>query len=605
MVENLARFDAVARDRLEHLNGLLESMSLNAERLTSLQRELDRLRELSVRVRGLAARASDQAIDEWRKAEGRAAELERALAALGTIEGLPLGPVGTPIWLSLWQAAHAFFRETSASAEWGALCPLCQQGMDEDARERFAKFASLATDQLKRDHDEAVRVAREARLLLEKARTDAGALVGVGGAAPWGEELRVFLEGLVRRLTAALDGGDEGAEPVPPVDGIETVMRECERASAELRSLNDPQELAARRSEREELLARRQLTERREEALERARMLGKMRELDAIHDALGTGKLSRLQTKVANQLITERLRKELDEIRGALRARYLKVDLAPASRGGRALVGLTFPRKTKAKLEEVFSGGERRTLALAFFLAEVAAADHDGTIVLDDPVSSLDADRRLFVARRLIEEAKRRQVIVFTHDPHLLILLRREHGAVPMTVRTCENVSGTAGHVSDGEPWTTSKAAALLQKLRSCHLKDARKYHREGNPDGYAHAVDAFLKRLRKTWERAVAELFLGVVEPGSFEVQTKKLRPMSITPAMVEAVRAGMGALSFDAHDQGTSMPQTLPSLEDLEVLLAPLERFLALADAGRETVAMETAASARIADDASERQR
>ena len=39
------------------------------------------------------------------------------------------------------------------------------------------------------------------------------------------------------------------------------------------------------------------------------------------------------------------------------------------------------------KVTAVLSEGEQRALSLAFFLAEMGAADHDGGIVLDDPVS--------------------------------------------------------------------------------------------------------------------------------------------------------------------------------------------------------------------------
>ncbi|MFW8584112.1 AAA family ATPase [Rhizobium beringeri] len=70
-----------------------------------------------------------------------------------------------------------------------------------------------------------------------------------------------------------------------------------------------------------------------------------------------------------------------------------------------------------AKLtSEILSEGEQRALALAAFFTEVTVTEGSGPIVIDDPVSSLDRDRGLKVAARIAEEAKSRQVIVFTHD---------------------------------------------------------------------------------------------------------------------------------------------------------------------------------------------
>jgi len=54
----------------------------------------------------------------------------------------------------------------------------------------------------------------------------------------------------------------------------------------------------------------------------------------------------------------------------------------------------------------------------------LSTADDSSGIVFDDPVSSLDYKWREGVALRLVREAKRRQVIVFTHDIVFLLLLK-------------------------------------------------------------------------------------------------------------------------------------------------------------------------------------
>ena len=65
---------------------------------------------------------------------------------------------------------------------------------------------------------------------------------------------------------------------------------------------------------------------------------------------------------------------------------------------------------------EILSEGEQKVLALADFLAEATLNPDCSPIVLDDPVTSLDHKRLRYVADRLVELSRNRQVVVFTHD---------------------------------------------------------------------------------------------------------------------------------------------------------------------------------------------
>ena len=73
--------------------------------------------------------------------------------------------------------------------------------------------------------------------------------------------------------------------------------------------------------------------------------------------------------------------------------------------------------------EKILSEGEQRVVAIADFLTEVALNPANTGIILDDPVTSLDHQFRKLIAKRLIEESKKRQVIIFTHDLVFLTML--------------------------------------------------------------------------------------------------------------------------------------------------------------------------------------
>lgn len=75
--------------------------------------------------------------------------------------------------------------------------------------------------------------------------------------------------------------------------------------------------------------------------------------------------------------------------------------------------------------DKVLSEGEKRAVALADFLTEVALDTSSSAVILDDPVTSLDLEWRRLIASILTEEAKRRQVIVFTHELTFLYYLKK------------------------------------------------------------------------------------------------------------------------------------------------------------------------------------
>ena len=81
---------------------------------------------------------------------------------------------------------------------------------------------------------------------------------------------------------------------------------------------------------------------------------------------------------------------------------------------GKTVRSLTMPGRSSP--EKILSEGEQRAIALADFLAEVNSNPANAGIALDDPVTSQDHQRKTMIAKRLVEEALKRQVIIFTHD---------------------------------------------------------------------------------------------------------------------------------------------------------------------------------------------
>jgi len=226
----------------------------------------------------------------------------------------------------------------------------------------------------------------------------------------------------------------------------------------------------------------------------------------------------------------------------------------------------------------VFSESEQKALALAFFLAEVSASDHDGGIILDDPVTSLDHRCRSYVARRLVEEASKRQVIVFTHEIGLLLELQERAGLdeVPAKVCTVRRAGDVVGLASSELPWVAQNVKGRTGFLRD-RLQSLKKVEQSAGGDEYRLQVKLWYELLREAWERAVEERLLnGVVQRFSRDVQTKRLKGIALTQQLVNDVDAGMSACSAWVHDQAIGLNPSVPSVGDLDKELDRLVTFL-----------------------------
>jgi ATPase subunit of ABC transporter with duplicated ATPase domains len=228
-------------------------------------------------------------------------------------------------------------------------------------------------------------------------------------------------------------------------------------------------------------------------------------------------------------------------------------------------------------VSEVLSEGEQRALSLAFFVAEVATAEHDGGIVLDDPVSSLDDERRAYIARRLVEEAQRRQVVVFTHDLPFLVDLgdQAKKLGVGTSYQWVWRDGDEPGRV-DAEPPFSAKnfkqrVGALAQRLEQWDNADPAPTQEEAR----RRAAD-FYRDMRSTWERSVEErLFRGVVTRFQREVKTQSLAQVVITDALKRVVDDGMTRCSQFLHDAAAGTLTTVPGRTGLSTDFDSLAQF------------------------------
>lgn len=104
---------------------------------------------------------------------------------------------------------------------------------------------------------------------------------------------------------------------------------------------------------------------------------------------------------------------------------------------------ISFQEGQPFSARECLSEGDKSTIALAFFLAKLDNDINrsDKILIFDDPLSSLDTNRRTYtvgIIRRLVSQIK--QVVVLSHNEYFLHEISRDFGAALLkTLRVTEN----------------------------------------------------------------------------------------------------------------------------------------------------------------------
>ena len=226
---------------------------------------------------------------------------------------------------------------------------------------------------------------------------------------------------------------------------------------------------------------------------------------------------------------------------------------------------------------KVLSEGEQRAISIANFLTEIQMDARNIGIVLDDPVCSLDHKRRSFIVNRLLEEAKRRQVVVFTHEITFFMELKTEaeRKGVAFVQETIRNFGNEPGDISPIIPWQGMTVKDRTGKLKN-DLQGIVALFNSGDMDNYYYKAKEWCELLRESWERAVEEvLFNDAIQRYNPCVQTQRLKKAPFTQNLYSELERGMTECSAWCHDQARAINGNIPTADDLKDYIECFENY------------------------------
>jgi len=608
-VKRLGTLSETERTRLKHIRDQLKDLASDdpQKAARTLTLRAGRLDTLASHMRRVSESVSDGKLEDIFRARDAVEAARSATEKLRNAafpDGLLPG-TGSESWVALWNAARRFSVDEAYRGEAfpvirdGSDCPLCQQGLKPEASDRLRRFNEFMESTLQQDFERAHRAysasLRELETLSISDETTKATL----------EEIRVDLPELALALDHSFSAADsrkalavralKATEPLPnPLPEVSldtprvvtaaTALRErasqvSQGANAEfkLQLTNELQELESR-----DILGRHATAVLGE--IERKKKIAAFQLCLSDTNTRGVTQKSAEVTKAA---VTTKLANSFQDELKRLRFTHVEVELREAGGERGALYHkLILKRAPDANLPRVVSEGEARTLSIASFFAELSTSSEKGAILFDDPVSSLDHCWRDNVARRLVEEAKSRQVIVFTHDIAFLVAL---FTCAEETHATCDHqclrrerlASGVA---SPDLPWIAMRVVKRIGVLKS-KWQEAEKLHRTASRDSYEQATIFIYGRLREAWERALEEILLGgIVERYRQSIQTQHVGILcDITSEDCAAVEAGMSKCSRWVHDRAGAENSPVPEPDEVKGDIEALETFVRAVNARR----------------------
>lgn len=264
-----------------------------------------------------------------------------------------------------------------------------------------------------------------------------------------------------------------------------------------------------------------------------------------------------------------------------------------ADKVGKGISNIAFTVKgaatAKTHADGVLSEGELRAVSLSAFLADAVSSEDGSAIIFDDPMNSLDHGFQERVAKRLVKEARSRQVIVFTHSTTFIGALWHEGVKKDINSQVEDGITspqpvdthfieidkhpelGTGIQVAEskepikGYMGTTAMADKLAIQ--------AKKHHEDGDMAAYARDCMEFGNIIRKAWEYAVEEVIInGVVARNKPSVSTLNLKALlALDRQDIAAVDKGMEVNNLFVHSIGSGWEKGLP--EPIQLRSRPSE--------------------------------
>ena len=585
ILRKLSVYGDAEKARFVTVESQLQSLrsASSKEAIASLQKSHSAIEELFTKL----AAAADKFNGENRQKRNDLAETARkasaslAAASIDQFKRAFFTAVGSPEWESFTAAARVLGRtEHPHYPDAAAHCLLCERPLDAQSKQHIEALFAFIESEAQKDAETADEAA-------EQEIANVGAIdfsMFLSGSVvreavkKFQPDLEADIAAWIAKLELVRDGAAEALKASIPFEGTAGHTKTTEKLKSLLNEIDADVERLAKDDQGAAIAE-----------LEQERLLLRHREVLSslyadiekfLDNAVWCAKADKAKSQFNTKQITDKEKELFGEVLGdTYREKLTKectvldcevpIEMRTQGKGGETVRALTL--KGGHKPDRILSEGEQKALALADFLTEIGLNPNSGGIILDDPVSSQDHQRKELIAHRLVEEAAHRQVIIFTHD---LVFLNQLVGAAEKSGTAIEkhridrHADGKPGQVKLGDVPAISKDYDTTHQA-GLFLAQAKKESGTARD----HAIREGFGALRRTVEEIIPKFLLkGVVPRWNDRVIVGGLNKVAWDDGLADDIVGMFEELSkhIEGHTHTEEAMGAPPEVKDLEKAIA-----------------------------------
>jgi energy-coupling factor transporter ATP-binding protein EcfA2 len=511
------------------------------------------------------------------------------------LNDLPIENIGGLSWQVMWGAAEKFFNknrpESNFPPEEGEDCPLCLQEITALSQQRLLNFKEYLADQTSQDAKLAKENWETKKQVIEN--TDFNMQAYKAAIAKVDEQIEGFNTSLIElvqvlgeRKSVFIMGNVPDEIPVYSPWVLDQLTKYLASIKEQLVNVSDDESLA-RIIEAKEQLAKlindKNIYLKNYEHVRNNLLRYKaLEKYDQLSLECTPRPVTDLTTEICKAEVIDPLVNAFSEELKKFGFNRFKVEAKTRGSRGAQLMKLQIKDCGESFVGKVASEGEQRCIAIACFLAEIEADKRKSAVIFDDPVNSLSHQWSTRVAKRLVDESLKRQVIVLTHD---IVFYKLLHESVEclddaeIHEVSLERSRKRAGIVRSNPPWDALPTAKRIKHLRNVKLRELKKIDEEGTEREFRNEAYHFYGYLREAWERLVEEKLLNqVVTRFGRGVQTKRLsKLLDLSEDDFRIIDDGMSKCStyFRGHDSAPAAGDPYPTIDEIEADIESIESF------------------------------
>ncbi len=587
-------FNEASKSRKSELLTIL-SISNPIAQITKLQQQIARFESVQTDLHdieeSMSSRRLSQTVDI--KTNFNSRKNAYLIAKNGFVTTNTLNGIGSETWRLLWEAArryantevHPALKQFPVATSLST-CVLCHQDLNADAKDRMLRFERFVTDEtsrifLKAEKSLTNEINRVNGIKIERTST----YNELGEAIPEFREslesLEIYITERKKEVLAFLNAED--LITLATMQNAPKTSHLVEKEIIKLREQIDTNRaLTADRKRFElellELEAREYMNNMKDAVLSYHREAAVKHLMNQCKAKTNTRSIS---IKIGEIISSSAIAIQHEEFMRHLISLNPGIAHKVSIKKSKTQGGQTFLRcgftNIQHSLSSVLSEGEQKVIALANFLSECTIEGSKNTIVFDDPITSLDQDYRESIAKKIVELAGDRQVIVLTHDLYFVRLLmdinnttmQRETSLFGLTEHR-----GITGIPTDEINYLSKNTQQRIDNIK-ISLKEVSDLpiHKLQEKES---KLESIRQRMRKLIERSVEEILVNqTIQRFSKNLNLKRNNLMNLViveKADIDLVLQLFGKYSVSEHDGGI---ETIPLQPDEAVISEDLKIF------------------------------